>query len=220
MEGLHDKGKPVERRGRKATGLKWIIHYDRRAAEEILFLGVPAICGGSVMKKTCLFPQFAGILLLILLALPAGAGNNQAQHEIKVEIPELLQLEVGPAEIVFDLAHPNHGEPFPAPSYPSYYTPTSNQQYLPVRVYTNGKTGWRLLIYGETDQGLGEGAIEWSLDGTNWFQLKPTEQVLTTGGYTNGWLELKVYFRLVLRGLEYARLDVYKVKVNYQLSSV
>ncbi|HEY8392192.1 MAG TPA: hypothetical protein VIL83_05645 [Capillibacterium sp.] len=172
------------------------------------------------MKKTCLFPQFAGTLLLLFLSLPVYAGNNQAQHKIVANIPELLQLEVGSAEISFDLAHPKNGEPFPAPSYPFYYTPTSTQQYLPVRVYANGQTGWRLLISGETDQGLGEGAIEWSLDGASWYPLKTTEQELTTGAYTGGWLELKVYFRLVLRGLEYAGPGVYRVKVHYQLSSV
>ncbi len=188
--------------------------------KDILFFSVPAICGGREMRKTCLFPQFAGILLLLILILPVSAGDNRAQHKIKVEIPELLQLEVGPADIAFDLAHPNEGEPFPAPTYPFYYTPTSTHQYLPIQVYSNGNTEWRLFISGETDQGLGEEAIEWSLDGVTWFQLRTTEQVLATGGYTNGWMELKVYFRLVLRGLEHARPDIYKVRVNYQLSSV
>jgi hypothetical protein len=171
------------------------------------------------MKKSCLFPQFAGILLL-LLTLPVYAGDNQLQHKITVEIPEILQMEVGPGEIAFDLAHPNPGEPFPAPSYPFYYTPTSTQDYLPVRVFSNGMKEWRLLISGETAEGLSEGVIEWSLDGTNWSPLNAADQILTVGGFTNGWLELKVYFRLVLRGIEYASSDVYQVKVNYQLSSV
>ena len=68
------------------------------------------------MKKSCLFPQFAGILLLLLLTLPVYAGDNQLQHKITVEIPEILQMEVGPGEIAFDLAHPNPSEPFPAPA--------------------------------------------------------------------------------------------------------
>lgn len=50
--------------------------------------------------------------------------------------------------------------------------------------------------------------------------LTLAEQVLTEGSYTNGWRELNVYFRLVLRGVEYASSEEYKVKVYYQLSSL
>ena len=172
------------------------------------------------MKRSCLFPQFVGILLLLLLTWPVSANENQAEHKITVEIPEILKMEIGSGEIAFDLTRPKANEPYPAPAYPAVYTPTSDDQYLPVRIFSNGRKGWRLLISGETDQGLGEGAIEWSLDGSDWLPLAVTEQVLTTGGFTNEWMELKIYFRLVLHGIEYTNPDKYKVKVYYQLSSV
>lgn len=129
-------------------------------------------------------------------------------------------MEMGSGEIAFDLARSKPEAPFPASGYPVYYTPTSTDQYIPVRVYSNGRKEWRLLISGVSEQGLDGGAIEWSLDGANWQPLRATEQVLTTGSYTNGWQELKVYYRLVLRSFEYASPGQYKVQVNYQLSSV
>lgn len=172
------------------------------------------------MKRFLLIPQLAGILLLLLFVGHVNAAEDQAQHRIRVEIPEIIKLEMGSAEIAFDLARPQADQPFPAPVYPAYYTPTSTEQYLPVRIFANGRKEWRLLISGGTEQGLKEGAIEWSLDGVNWQPLRWTEQVVTTGGYTNGWMELQVYFRLVLHGFEYASPGQYKVQVNYQLSSV
>lgn len=172
------------------------------------------------MKRSLLYPQLAGILLLLLLVLPVNATEQLAHHKIRVEIPEILKMEMGSGEIAFDLARSKPEEPYPASTYPVYYTPTSTDQYIPVRVFSNGRKEWRLLISGVSEQGLGEGAIEWSLDGVNWQPLRATEQVLTTGGYTNGWLELKVHFRLVVRGFEYASSDQYRVQVHYQLSSV
>ena len=173
------------------------------------------------MKRSCLFLQFTGILFLLLfLTAQAQANEDQNVHTITVEIPEMLKMEMGAGEIAFDLAHPKAEQPYPAPVYPAYYTPTSTTQYLPVRVFANGETRWRLLISGETVQSLGEGAIEWSLDGKDWQSLTLAEQVLTEGSYTNGWRELNVYFRLVLRGVEYASSEEYKVKVYYQLSSL
>lgn len=172
------------------------------------------------MKRSGLLLQFAGILFFLLLMTVQGqASQDQNVHTLTVEIPEILKMEMGSAEIAFDLAHPNADQPFPAPVYPAYYTPTSSDQYIPVRVFANGETPWRLLINGETAQSLGAGAIEWSVDGVNWQPLALTEQVLTEGSYTNGWREIKVYFRLVLRGIEYASSEEYKVKVYYQLSS-
>jgi hypothetical protein len=172
------------------------------------------------MKRSLLYPQFAGILLLLMVTLQVNAAEPLAHHKIKVEIPEILKMEMGSGEIAFDLTRSNPEEPYPAPAYPYYYTPTSTDQYIPVRVFSNGNKEWRLLISGVSEQGLGEGAIEWSLDGTNWQPLRATVQILTTGGYTNGWMELKVHFRLVMRGREYARAEQYRVQVHYQLSSV
>lgn len=174
-----------------------------------------------MVKRSLLYPQFAGILFLLLLMVSqVYAADQPAHHKVRVEIPEILKMEMGSGEIAFDLARSKPEEPFPAAGYPVYYTPITTDQYIPVRVYSNGGKEWRLLISGVTEQGLKEGAIEWSLDGVNWLPLRTTGQVLTTGGYTNGWLELKVYFRLVLRGFEDVRPGQYKVQVNYQLSSV
>lgn len=178
------------------------------------------------MKNSRLVPQFAGILLLIMSLIGSWpvfqveAAGQHAHHKLRVEIPEILKMEMGSGEITFDLTRANPEEPYPAPTYPFYYTPTSTEKYIPVRVFSNGRKEWRLLISGVSEQGLAEGAIEWSLDGTNWQPLRVTEQILTTGGYTNGWQELKVYFRLVLFGPEHVGPGQYKVQVNYQLSSV
>ena len=114
------------------------------------------------MKRSCLFLQFTGILFLLLfLTAQAQANEDQNVHTITVEIPEMLKMEMGSGEIAFDLAHPKAEQPYPAPVYPAYYTPTSTTQYLPVRVFANGETRWRLLISGETVQSLGEGAVYW-----------------------------------------------------------
>ncbi|NLM37267.1 MAG: hypothetical protein GX202_03980 [Firmicutes bacterium] len=173
------------------------------------------------MKRSLLYPQFAGILLLLMLvSLHVNAANQLAHHKVRVEIPEILKMEMGSGEIAFDLARSKPEEPFPATGYPVYYTPTSTGQYIPVRVFSNGGKEWRLLISGLDEQGLTEGAIEWSLDGVNWRPLRVTEQVLTTGGFTNGWLELKVYFRLAFQDFTEIRPGQYRVQVNYQLSSV
>jgi hypothetical protein len=167
--------------------------------------GVPVICGGREMKRSYLLLQFAGILFfLLLMTAQVQAKQDRNTHTLAVEIPEILQLEMGSGEIAFNLAQAKAEQPYPAPVYPAYYMPTSSNQYLPVYVFANGETLWRLLINGETARGLGAGAIEWSLDEVNWQPLALTERVLTEGSYTNGWREIKVYFRLVLRGGEYA----------------
>ena len=47
------------------------------------------------MKRSLLYPQLAGILLLLLLVLPVNATEQLAHHKIRVEIPEILKMEMG-----------------------------------------------------------------------------------------------------------------------------
>lgn len=94
------------------------------------------------MKRSLLYPQLAGILLLLLLVLPVNATEQLAHHKIRVEIPEILKMEMGSGEIAFDLARSKPEEPYPASTYPVYYTPTSTDQYIQCGSSpTEGKNG-------------------------------------------------------------------------------
>ena len=101
-----------------------------------------------------LFPQLAGILLLLTLV---GSGIVSAQtsqgHLLKVQVPEVLHMEVGDGEIAFNLSTPNAGEQYPPVSYPAYYTPTSDRKYATIRVYSNHPQDWLMMIYGQNDFG-------------------------------------------------------------------
>ena len=173
------------------------------------------------MKRYHLYPQFAGVLLLILLSLTgAGATESAMEHNISVNVPEALQIEVGDSALAFNLFSPNPDEKYPAASYPAYYTPTSVNKYVSIKLFSNCDKEWSLMIGGEADNGLKVQAIEWSLDQVSWFPLESLGQPMKRGGFTSNWLEIKVYFRLVMYGDEYGGNGEYKVRVFYNLSSI
>lgn len=172
------------------------------------------------MKHVRLFPQLAGILLLLLLGCTGiVTAQSPEGHQIKVQVSEILHMEVGEADIAFNLSTPYAGEQYPAASYPAYYTPTSNQKHATIRVFSNCDSEWMMMIYGQTEHGRQAPTIEWSLNGEQWLPLEEGGQVLTQGGFTSGWSEIKVYFRLVIRGAEYGG-EEYKVHVFYNLTSM
>ncbi len=165
-----------------------------------------------------LIPQLAGILLLALLTASGIVSAGSQEHLIKVEVPEVLRMEVGEGEIVFNLTAPNAGEQYPPVSYPAYYSPTSERKYATVKVYSNHSQNWMMMIYGQNGVG-GAPTIEWSLDREQWYPLDAGGQMVTKGGYTSGWSEFNVYYRLVLNGSEYGG-EEYKVNVFYNLTAM
>ncbi len=173
------------------------------------------------MRKHLLFPQLAGFLLSLVIGVGGVCfAEIPLEHKINVNIPEILQLEVGENNLVFNLHSPNPGEQFPASSYPAYYTPTSTNKYTTVGVFSNMNKEWSLMIRGETNQELGSQAIEWSLNGETWYPLRKVEQMIKLGSFTGGWEEIKVYFRLVMFGDEHSWDGEYKVRVYYNLASL
>ncbi|NLW56344.1 MAG: hypothetical protein GX050_07005 [Firmicutes bacterium] len=168
--------------------------------------------------KRRLFPQLAGILFLLVLGSSVISAQLSQGHLIKVEVPEVLHMEVGEGEIAFNLSTPNAGEQYPPVSYPAYYTPTSDRKYASIKVYSNYAQDWMLMIYGQADFGAAP-TIEWSLNGEEWYPLEAGGQMLTKGGFTSGWSEIKVYYRLVIDGSEYGG-EEYKVNVFYNLTAM
>jgi|GEM_PF-2052599 len=161
------------------------------------------------------------LLALTLALLPGGAVRGQSApaagvgkaHTVTVTIPEVIQLDVSLDQVVFDLTT----ESEETLTFPGYHVPNT-QEFAEVRVLSNTDREWQLKMEGETFGGLPVEEIEWSLDGSDWHALRNQETVVTTGAFTAGWQEIKVYYRLLVTGTEYA--GEYRLQVKYGLTVI
>ena len=172
------------------------------------------------MERKRLLQQAAGFFFILLIFLTPEQkvyGEIMESHRLTVKIPEILRLEVGREEIIFDLNSPKPGENYPAEIYPAVYKPTG-EEYVTVCVYSNLRRQWQLKIKGENNREVPLEKVQWSLDETEWQSLSSQEQPVVSGTHTGGRHEFKVYYRLVLTGEEYPVTE-YKVDVDYVLSA-
>lgn len=167
----------------------------------------------------------AGILILSILAalflcegilfgrvLAADYRQCAESHTINVSIPEIVRLEVDNETILFDLSTvPNQV------GAQHYYIPASPAS-VEIRVFSNIDREWQLKIKGLTSGALPVERVEWSIDGHNWVALRSREEVVTAGSFTKGWQRMKVYYRLLVTGQEYA--GEYRLEVNYELTAL
>lgn len=161
------------------------------------------------------------LLVLTLALLPGGdargesvqAAGAEEAHTVTVSIPEVIRLDVSLDEVVFDLSI----KPEDTLAFPTYYTPNT-RQFAEVKVLSNVDREWQLKLEGETSGGLPAENIEWSLDDNNWHVLRKQETVVTVGSFTKGWQEIRIYYRLLVTGAEYA--GKYRLQVKYGLTVI
>ncbi|WP_240307566.1 hypothetical protein [Thermus caldifontis] len=140
-----------------------------------------------------------------------------AQVPIGVNLPEGTSLSLSAEEVVFDLTQ----SPYPPPSFPFAYAPSSPQGPVTLRLFTNLEGGFALEV--EASPLLSEGGaqipasqVEYRLNGGPWIPLGPKVVLLTGTGPTAGYQSYVLEFRLVLTGQEVP--GVYRGSLLFTLS--
>lgn len=126
-----------------------------------------------------------------------------AQVPIGVNLPEGSALSLSAEEVVFDLAQ----APYPPPSFPYAYGPTTPKDPLVLSLFSNLEGGWAVEVQAEPLLAEGgkiipPGQLEVRVDGGPWFPLGPRVVLLTGQGPSGGYRRHFLEFRLILTGRE------------------